>query len=505
MNLLDYTKELIVTANKDGKIFFGNKTAQIIFGISENEWPHKKLVDIISANNYYDVISKISTSANNGLLEDVVLKKHDGKEFYATIRVIHLSDKSDEIGLFITDLTYRYEFRKEIADKIKIIEALGKSANIRKGHKDDALKEIMQKSLEAVAVSRVNIWLGNDNLTTLECIGSYCHQHGESHVNQSKGIVLTQDKLPNYFKMLHSEEVIATDDVMNDPQTAELVDSYLSPNGITSMLDIPLRSNGKMIGVVCFEHTGPLRKWTVFEIKFGVLIAQIISLLIEGYEKSRLLRKQIRHIKEKEELLNETNNRAKYIFSLMNMVLAVDEKLCRDEFHKNLFHEIKTNLLNISGVHEIMINEKDFTKVNIEKKILRIFGYMQNLYPNMGNVEIDVKVNNVNLHISQAMSLGLIINQLIQISYEQSFRNNPQGKIMITLHTNGGNCMMNYRDDGESLNENQVNGGLLEFRLAEIFAEDVKGNFNVTTGNGNKFTLSFPIAEVKPISEISVN
>lgn len=161
--------------------------------------------------------------------------------------------------------------------------------------------------------------------------------------------------------------------------------------------------------------------------------------------------------------------------------------------------------MNISGVHEIMINEKDFTKVNIEKKILRIFGYMQNLYPNMGNIEIDVKVNNVILHISQAMSLGLIINQLIQISYEQSFRNNPQGKITVTLHTNGTNCVMTYRDDGKSLSEDQVNGGLLEFRLAEIFAADVKGNFNVITGSGNKFTLSFPIAEVKEISEIAIN
>lgn len=505
MNLLDYTKELILTIQKDGKVFFGNKTAQIIFGISENEWPNKTLVDIISANNYYDVVSKITSAGNNTLLEDVVLKKQDGSEFYASIRVIHLSGKTGELGLYITDLTYRYQFRREIANKIKIIEALGKSANIRKGQKDDALKEIMQRSIEAVAVSRVNIWIGNEELSVLECIGSYCTKNGESHVNQSKGITLSQEKLPKYFNMLHTEEVIATDDVLNDPQTSELVDSYLAPNGITSMLDIPLRSNGKMIGVVCFEHTGALRKWTVFEIKFGVLIAQIISLLIEGYEKSRLLRKQIRHIKEKEELLNETNNRAKYIFSLMNMVLAVDEKLCRDEFHKNLFHEIKTNLLNISGVHEIMINEKDFTKVNIEKKILRIFGYMQNLYPNMGNIEIDVKVNNVILHISQAMSLGLIINQLIQISYEQSFRNNPQGKITVTLHTNGTNCVMTYRDDGKSLSEDQVNGGLLEFRLAEIFAADVKGNFNVITGSGNKFTLSFPIAEVKEISEIAIN
>ena len=98
----------------------------------------------------------------------------------------------------------------------------------------------------------------------------------------------------------------------------------------------------------------------------------IISLLIEGYEKSQLLRKQMQHIKEREELVNETNNRAKYIFGLMNTVLAVDEKLCKDDYHKSLFLDVKNNLLNISGVHEIILDEKDFSNINLEK---RYYGY----------------------------------------------------------------------------------------------------------------------------------
>jgi len=505
MQLLDYTKELIITLHADGKIFFGNKTAQIAFGYSESEFPNKSLVDLISKNNYFDVASKILKASNNSLVDDVILLKKDGSQFYATIRVIQLSDKTGELGLYISDLTYRYEFRNEIAKKIKIIELLGKSSNVRKGSIDDALVEILERSIEAVNVTRVNVWLSNADITHIKCIGSYRNTNGEVHINESKDAELNENILPKYFKMLQSEEVIATDDVLNDSQTAELVDTYLAPNGITSMLDIPLRSNGKMIGVICFEHTGPIRKWTVFEIKFGVLIAQIISLLIEGYEKSKLLRKQLRFIKEKEELLIETNNRAKYIFSLMNMVLAVDEKFCKDDYHKNLFHEIKNNLLNLSGVHEIMIDEKDFSKINFEKKILRIFGYMQNLYPKMHEVEIDVKVNNVSLHIAQGMSLGLVVNQLIQISYEQSFKNNPQGRITISLHIAGNNCILTYRDNGNELNEDQINGSLLELRLAEIFAQNLNGKFDITTGSGNKFTLNFPIEKVQEMSEISVN
>lgn len=505
MQLLDYTKELIIALNADGSIFLGNKTAQIAFGFSETEFPTKNIVDVISKNNYFDVSSKILKSVNNGLVEDVILKKKDGSEFYSTVRIIHMSEKTDEVALFITDLTYRYEFRKEISQKIKIIESLSKSSAVRKGSMDEALSEVLARSLEAVAVSRVNVWLSDENISKIECIGSYTIQNNEVHINKSKGNVLTEAQLPKYFKMLQTEEVIATDDVLHDPQTSELIDSYLVPNGITSMLDIPLRSNGKMIGVICFEQTESMRKWNVFEIKFGVLISQIISLLIEGYEKSKLLRKQMRFIKEKEELLNETNNRAKYIFGVMNSVLAVDEKLCKDDYHRDLFLEVKNNLLNISGVHDILLNAKDYTKINLEKKIYKIFGYMQNLYPTMQNIELDIKVNKVNMHISQAMTLGLIINQLIQISYEQSFKTNPVGKITLTLHTSGNNCVLAYKDNGKEITEDQINGSLLELRLAEHFVEDLKGTFNIVTGNGNKFTLNFPLMNVQQDLEISIN
>lgn len=505
MQLLDFTKELIITLHSDGSVFFANKTAQIIFGYSQNEWPNKKVVDLISNNNFFNVAERISSASNNAVLDDVILKKGNGEDFHAAIRVVHLDEKLGELALFISDKTYRYEFRNELSKKIKIIEHLGKSSKVRKGSIDEALSEILEKSLEAVDVTRVNVWLADEDFSSIRCIGSHALKDGQAFINESKDNILDQDQYPKYFKMLQSEDTIVADDVMNDPQTAELVDTYLVNNGITSMMDVPLRSNGKMIGVICFEHTGPLRKWNVFEIKFGVLIAQIISLLLEGYEKAKLSRKQLRYVKEKEELLNETNNRAKYIFTLMNTVLAFDEKHCKDDYHKHLCHSIKNNLLNISGVHEIMINEKDFSNINIEKKVLRIFGYMQNLYPQMHNIEIEVKVSNVHLHISQAMTLGLLINQLIQISYEQSFIENPSGKITLTLHTSSNKCILNYKDDGKVLSEEQINGSLLELRLAEIFSSDIKGDFNIVTGNGNKFSLSFPIQEAKVVSEVPVN
>ena len=55
---------------------------------------------------------------------------------------------------------------------------------------------------------------------------------------------------------LEVESCIDAIDAATDPRTAEFLESYSKPLGIVSMLDVPIRVNGCIIGVVCHEHTG---------------------------------------------------------------------------------------------------------------------------------------------------------------------------------------------------------------------------------------------------------
>jgi PAS domain S-box-containing protein len=54
------------------------------------------------------------------------------------------------------------------------------------------------------------------------------------------------------------------------------------------MLDAPIRVGGRMIGVVCHEHVGPVRQWTDGEQSFAGSIADAVSLAIEENERRRI-------------------------------------------------------------------------------------------------------------------------------------------------------------------------------------------------------------------------
>jgi PAS domain S-box-containing protein len=92
---------------------------------------------------------------------------------------------------------------------------------------------------------------------------------------------------PAYFEALSHKQPIIADDARTHPATRELTASYLEPLDIRSMLDAPVWVHGKVVGVLCHEHTGTPREWTLEEIDFMSSLATMISLSIEAAQRAR--------------------------------------------------------------------------------------------------------------------------------------------------------------------------------------------------------------------------
>jgi PAS domain S-box-containing protein len=90
---------------------------------------------------------------------------------------------------------------------------------------------------------------------------------------------------------MEERDCIVSHNALVDPCTKEFSDLYLSPLGITSMLDVPIRLGGQTIGVLCHEHVGPARQWTLEEQSFVRAIADVVSLTMEQWERKRTERR----------------------------------------------------------------------------------------------------------------------------------------------------------------------------------------------------------------------
>ena len=165
----------------------------------------------------------------------------------------------------------------------KVQVRLATSRTVNRGALRDALQEITETVAALLNVARVSIWLFDEKRAFLRCYDLYEKDH-DRHRNQSEIAVVDY---PAYFEALERERALVAHDVLVQPQTQELLDSYLLPLGITSLLEAPIRLDGRSIGVVSLEHIGPARAWTEGEQEFAVSLADLVALVRERDERRR--------------------------------------------------------------------------------------------------------------------------------------------------------------------------------------------------------------------------
>ena len=149
----------------------------------------------------------------------------------------------------------------------------------------DRLRSILAISARALHVERLGMWRFDDQRSSISCVGLY----RTTPDAYGCGASLPRAAAPRYFDALERERVIAASDALTDPRTREFRDAYLVPNGIGAMLDVPLRHDNATVGVLCAEHAGGARVWTVDEQNFAIAAANLVVVALAEEERRSAL------------------------------------------------------------------------------------------------------------------------------------------------------------------------------------------------------------------------
>jgi len=145
---------------------------------------------------------------------------------------------------------------------------------------DEAFQRLTEVAARTLEVDRVSIWRYNGQRSGIRCLDLY-----ERTANRhSSGTELSFADNPSYFQALLDADVLAADDAHRDPRTREFSPGYLTPLGITSMMDAVIRLGGGVVGVLCCEHTGRVRRWSHDEQTFAVALANLVAMSLTGVQ-----------------------------------------------------------------------------------------------------------------------------------------------------------------------------------------------------------------------------
>src|SRR5688572_16843599 len=144
----------------------------------------------------------------------------------------------------------------------------------------ERIRGILSVTAHTLGADRVSMWRFERGRDWIVCANLYqraVDRHGS-------GLTLSRSGAPLYFQALDSERVIDASNARDDERTREFLHTYLVPEGIHSMLDVPLRQNGVTVGVFCAEHTSP-RAWTRDEQHFAIAIAHLMVAALADEER----------------------------------------------------------------------------------------------------------------------------------------------------------------------------------------------------------------------------
>jgi diguanylate cyclase (GGDEF)-like protein/PAS domain S-box-containing protein len=177
----------------------------------------------------------------------------------------------------------RQAMRRRTEEGLRLQEALLEIVKGELADEELAYRRLVQASARALAVDRVSVWLFNADHTEIVCRTLFRRRDGSFETGQRLRAV----DYPRYFEALEERRAVPASDAQTDPRTSEFAEGYLRPHGIVSMLDVPVRVRGRLAGVVCHEHAGGRRAWSLEEQEFACSIADHAALALEDAERRR--------------------------------------------------------------------------------------------------------------------------------------------------------------------------------------------------------------------------
>ena len=197
----------------------------------------------------------------------------------AALTVFH--DISEQLA---AEAALRTSERRLAAQSDALTDLTARYTNPSEGF-DERLHSILEISAHALRVERLSLWMFADGRQTIRCLGLYRATGGHFDA----GAVLHRRDTPEYFAAIEHERVVEAHDAQNDARTCGFTPGYLIPNRIGAMLDVPLRRDNTTVGVLCAEHVGGTRAWSVDEQNFAIAVSNLIVVAIVEDERREAL------------------------------------------------------------------------------------------------------------------------------------------------------------------------------------------------------------------------
>ncbi|MBK6983243.1 MAG: sensor histidine kinase [Bacteroidetes bacterium] len=161
---------------------------------------------------------------------------------------------------------------------------------------------------------------------------------------------------------------------------------------------------------------------------------EALTLLHKEQEAQKIISQSL---KEKETLLAEIQHRVKNNLAIITGLLNLQTEKAPCEESRQLMIESRNRVMSISMVHERLYKKDNLSKINLKLYLFELVQELVKSFPvNSKQIEIIEELAVIELEITKAVPVGLIVNEAITNSLKHAFNQghqNPSIKIKMQL------------------------------------------------------------------------
>ncbi len=200
-------------------------------------------------------------------------------------------------------------------------------------------------------------------------------------------------------------------------------------------------------------------------------------------------------LEEKEWLIKEIHHRVKNNLQIVISLLNTQSHYLDNEAAVAAIIESQHRMQAMSLIHQKLYQSENVTSVDMLVYISELVNYLQDSYDTGHRILFSQDVERIDLDVSQAIPVGLILNEAITNAIKYAFPCGATGTITIVMNrAMGNNILLSISDNGIGMvdDTNKVKNNSLGMSLMKGLASQLGGTFTIYSSNGFKNEIEFP-------------
>ncbi|UPK72131.1 sensor histidine kinase [Chitinophaga filiformis] len=200
-------------------------------------------------------------------------------------------------------------------------------------------------------------------------------------------------------------------------------------------------------------------------------------------------------IGEKDLLLKEVNHRVKNNLQIVMSLLDTQSGYVQNEKAQEAILESQNRVQAIALIHDQLYKTDNTTEINLSLYIKELVHSLNSsLNYSMNKVAITCEIDDITLDVSQAIPVGIILNETVTNALKYAFPDHQTGHINILVKRAGAFIEIKISDNGVGLPKdfNPTTSNTLGIRLLEGLITQLEGTFSIENDHGLTILLKFP-------------